>query len=136
MIDATRWVLVEAWLSLGLRVEWSHTWRSDPPRDQLQEDDEGRQFWYEGHGRWLVVPRDRSRYTADRTTSPTLATETMAHELAHYLVSSDDDRGKVNFGLSQADPGPEERAVDAEKVVRALADACSRIATLSLRGER
>jgi len=37
MIDTSRWLLVETWLSLGLRIEWSHAWDDDKDKDETRE---------------------------------------------------------------------------------------------------
>lgn len=61
MIDARRWILVEAWLALGLRVEWMPSWEaSSMPLDEWQDDGEGHRFVYAGNRTWLVEDRGRS----------------------------------------------------------------------------
>lgn len=133
MIDASRWVLVEAWLALGLRVEWAPSYERLPD-SAIQTDDDGSRFYYDGHGTWKVIEHDRARQLR---TAPTLTAETMAHELAHYLVATEPAREARNFGLGMELRSDEEyHALAAEKVISAVIAACSRIAELALKGGR
>jgi hypothetical protein len=63
----------------------------------------------------------------------------MAHELAHYLVATDAERGRINFGLGD-EPSigseREEHAVVAERTILAVVQAAAGIATLALQGRR
>ena len=136
MIDPTRWIVVEAWLSLGLRVEWAGTY--DHVVAELWTPDEGgSRYVYAGHlmdkrGVWLVQP---SRHTG--STVPQLSTEAMKHELAHWLTSSPEQRKMANFGLtgrSGTDDTPEDRAGNAERVIDAMIAASARIVSLALGG--
>jgi hypothetical protein len=129
VIDAKRWVLAEAWLSLGLRVCWGYDGMF--PRDQWQ-DDEGRgRYGYLGGGEWAVL-RPYDGRTGPINTAPSLSTETMRHELAHYLSATEEDRGKRNFGLDENGPADnEDAALLAERVVDAILEASSRIIALA-----
>lgn len=135
MIDARRWVIVETWLALGLRLEWEHSWERDRcPADELMLCDEtNRRYFYDGHGVWKVLkPPDNARVFRQLpdVRSPTLGVETLAHELAHYMVAQPEQREKMNFGLSvktTLDDGEEERAVLAEQVIDTMLVGVQRI---------
>lgn len=133
MIDAGRWVLAEAWLSLGLRLRWAPAY-GDVDRDDWQEDSELRtRYIYDGAGVWLVredTGRTSLGYT--RPTSPQMGTDSMRHELSHYLSASAEDRAKRNFGLAMDDAAAEERALQAEEVIDAMLAACARITTMAI----
>ena len=135
MIDTRRWVLAEAWLSLGLRVEWVGTWEASRiERADWQDDPDSRaRYLYDGLGVWKVERGDRRRAETE-TTVPDLSLATMKHELAHYLVSTEEERGKRNFGIPSAATSSdnEDRALAAEKVIDALTSACGRIAASAL----
>jgi hypothetical protein len=134
MIDTRRWVLVEAWLSLGLRVQWAPSYLA-VERDSWQRDDEERvDYVYEGGGLWYVLQPERMSLGFSPPTSPQLGVLTLLHELAHYLVSSEDARAHRNFGLTGQDNDGEARALEAESVIHAMAVACGRIASLALAG--
>ncbi len=134
MIDPRRWILVEAWLALGLRVQWAPYYsQSEIPRDDWQEDDEtGARYYYDGFGVWHVL--DDRRYTgAARSLAPRLGVETMRHELAHYLTASEDRRNQRNFGLPGTDADLDEaRALMAERVIDAILAGATHIAELAL----
>lgn len=137
MIDARRWILVEAWLALGLRVEWMPSWEaSSMPLDEWQDDGEGHRFVYAGNRTWLVEDRGRSPLSRGAYTAPQLGTDSLAHELAHYLAATAEQRGKRNFGIAPGAAGSddEEAAVAVEQVIDAMVAASSRIAELALRG--
>lgn len=141
MIDARRWVIVEAWVSLGLRVEWISSWEiAGIPRNAWQTDNDGHaRYLYDGFGVWKVERREGRRGDIDaRTTVPELSLDLMTHELAHYLVASEEERGQRNFGIpAEAQTSDQEdRAQSAEKVIHALMLACGRIAGLALHGSR
>lgn len=131
MIDARRWVVVEAWLALGLRISWAPYYVD---KEQWQEGSDGERYFYEGRGQWLI--QDRGARYSMRTDPATLSVETMTHELAHYMVSTPEQREQKNFGLTPTSTEEEERAVEAEKVIEALVAGCNRIAELALKGTR
>lgn len=134
MIDARRWVLVEAWLALGLRIEWAPSWETIPSGDW--QDDEGQRFYYEGRRTWRVMSSGHGH--VKRTDHPSLSVESMAHELAHYLVATAEQRQQRNFGLHSADltSDGEDRAVDAEAAIHAVLAGANHIAQLALKGGR
>lgn len=142
MIDARRWILVEAWLSLGLRIEWCPSYDRDRVASAWLDDDGGAEsttrFVYDGHGRWLVDPPGKLRF-APPNTAPSLTTAALRHELAHYLTATEDERSRLNFGASAEliggdERGTEDRAVAAEKVIDAMLAASARIANMALGG--
>jgi hypothetical protein len=136
VIDTRRWVLAEAWLSLGLRVEWLSKYQAESiARDLWMRDEEERtDYIYNGHGVWSIRGDGRSEpsFGFPRATSPAMGTEAMRHELAHYLIATEEERGRTNFGLSNSDDDHERRALEAEKVIDAVLAACGRIAGLAL----
>jgi len=131
MIDPTRWIVVEAWLSLGLRVEWARS--PDHVAVNLwMPDEDGSAYTYDGAGTWLVRPNGRAR-----TAPPQLSTETMKHELSHWLTASPEQRSMANFGLTgrnETDDPSEASASNAERVIEAMIAASARIASLALGG--
>lgn len=146
MIDARRWILVEAWLSLGLRIEWCSSWEHGRiEKDAWLEDDgdsrrKPTRFVYTGNRLWQVE-RERDVYgRPPNMEPPQLSTDALRHELAHYLTASEDERACVNFGASPAiGPGndpkdTEDRALAAEKVIEAMLAASARIANMALGG--
>lgn len=136
MIDPSRWILAEAWLALGLRLEWAPKWER-LERDQLIDDEElHRTFYYEGGGVWRVLETDRGYRAGTRPTAPELGTDAMRHELAHYLAASAEERARRNFGLTTRDSDAEERALEVEQVIDAMSAAASRIASLAMAGRR
>lgn len=132
MIDARRWVLVEAWLALGLRIEWGGSWRDAGARDAWMPDDETRLYYlYSGHGVWTVRDDEVARRIGyPKNAVPVLSTETLRHELAHYLAATPEQRERVNFAAG----ADEERAtLEAEKVIDAMLAGADRIAAQALR---
>jgi hypothetical protein len=137
MIDTRRWVLCEAWLSLGLRIEWAGY--ASVPREDWMEDD-GVSYYYDGYGTWKVAKPTSEGYRTPGLpplTAPMLPTESMRHELAHWLSASQDQRLLRNFGITQADPeNRETRALDAEATIDAMMGACDRILSQAIAGRR
>lgn len=139
MIDAARWLLAEAWLSLGLRIEWMPSYQErEIHQEEWQEDGEGRRFVYDGLGVWRVLNANRSLFDRRQPTAPSLSTESMKHELAHYLAATPTQRQIRNFNIGamgRAD-GEEKEAesVEAEQIIDAMLTAASRICELALRG--
>lgn len=134
MIDASRWVIAEAWLSLGLRLIWAGSHRA---RDAgWQDDDETKQSYrYAGYETWEVLDRDLGWRVFPKPEVPYLSTQAMRHELAHYLVATPEQRNKQNFELTDSLTDEfEERAVAAEKVLSAMLVGASRVASLALGG--
>ena len=140
MIDPRRWILVEAWLSLGLRVEWMSSWeeRDVPPGEWQQDEEEGRYFVYAGDRLWKVKEERRGITVSGPPTVPTFGTATLTHELAHYLAATPDQRRRRNFGIDQGAAGTtdENAAVDTEAVIDAIVGAAARIAGMALQGGR
>ena len=133
MIDPRRWILVETWLALGLRVEWCPRYASeDVASSEWQRDDEdGRSFYYAGKRVWIVRDERRGIAAGGPWTAPTFGTETLSHELAHYLAATPDQRERRNFG---ADATSENDALETEAVIDAVVGAAARIAGLALKG--
>jgi len=91
MIDTRRWVLAEAWISLGLRIEYAGAYESTQiARDVwMADDDTGERYCYAGDGTWKMPAPSRPGFgDGPRIFAPSLSTGTMAHELAHYLTAS------------------------------------------------
>lgn len=141
MIDTARWVLVEAWLSLGLRLRWLHSWEAREITDGLFIDDDGGSrlsFTYLGDGEWGVVrPSNDFRVPGyPLNDAPQLGTETIRHELAHYLVATEEQRRKRNFGLSADGSNGgnewETRALLGEQVIDAVIRGASRVVSSAL----
>ena len=130
-MNCQRWVLVEAWLTLGLRVRWQASYEQMPSDQLFGEDND---LWYAGHGEWVVVPRYREQTSGrfGEFRAPEMSTDDMAHELAHWLIASPADREKRNFGDGGDDM--EERAVAAEKIIDAIASAANRVVMSAMRG--
>lgn len=132
MIDARRWVLVEAWLALGLRIAWAPAYRDASGDEQLDEELRTR-FYYDGHGVWHVVNPQARRYgAAPEPTAPQLGWEALRHELAHWIAAPAEARAKRNFGLTSTDTDAEERALEVEAGLDAMLVAAGRIADLAL----
>jgi hypothetical protein len=125
MIDTRRWVIVEMWLSLGLRMQPVKSWdrnRLDLPWQQSNDD--GPRFYYKGDELWIVDDRDGERQ---------MATEDMEHELAHWMEATELQRRLENFGLREkVDDEREDKAVNIQRIISAAVDASSRIAQLAL----
>ncbi len=133
MIDCERWVLAEAWLANGLRLRWSY---ADDPRDKSWQGDASERYRYEGHGVWeLPRPYDFLNRPFGQETAPQLSTATLRHELAHWLVATEDQRALMNFGIPneglEADEA-EHAAVAAERVLSSVVGAAARIASLAI----
>lgn len=131
MIDARRWVLVEAWLALGLRVEWMRGWDAErvESAEWMTDEEEHRKFVYMGDRVWGVYDDRRGISVGGPYTAPTFGTETLRHELAHYLAATAAQRHLRNFGATADD---EISALEAEKVIDAVIGAAARIATLAM----
>lgn len=139
MVDTRRWILVETWLSLGLRVEWAPSYRK-VDRDQWMRDDEmNLEYIYAGDRVWLVHDASAGRRMpgVPHPTAPAFGVETLRHELGHYLVATSEQRTQENFGLKPTgfdDQDTESRAMEAERIIDAMLGASARIADLALRG--
>lgn len=140
MIDCARWVMAEAWIANGLRVSWG-------PRDDGRLPSDGRGEWqgsasdglyrYVGWGQWEVPrPSTYLQRPYGESDAPQLTTDTMQHELAHWLVASEEQRGKPNFGMDDKSYDAEQRAVDAERVISSVIAAASRVVGLAVGGQR
>lgn len=136
MIDTRRWVLVEAFLSLGLRFEWAGAYdETRVPREQWIEDDESVRYFYDGLGVWKVQrPAKGTGSYFPLSVAPSLSADSLRHELAHWIVSTESDRGALNFGMTLVSSDAEERAVLAERVIDAMLTACGRITAQALTG--
>lgn len=131
MLDPRRWVLVEAWLALGLRVNWCPSYdTSRYAKEQWIQDEGARRdsgslwYLYAGHEQWLVRDDSRRRPGFPNPSTPSLSDETLAHELAHYLVAGEDKRNEINFGAGSPE---EEDAMRAEAVITAMLHGCVRV---------
>ena len=131
-MDTRRWILVEAWLSLGLRVEWCPGYESQSiAKDDWIPDDESNVFYvYAGHRLWLVKPPIQTRPWNEPVTVPVFGIATLRHELAHFMAATKDEREKRNFGMSLEDR--ETHVTQAERVIDAMLLASARIADLAL----
>lgn len=136
MIDASRWVIAEAWLSLGLRLTWAG--RHQRGQEGWQDDDETKlSYRYAGYETWEVLEPDDRWRVYPRQDVPVLGTDSMRHELAHYLVATPEQRNARNFELTDKLYDEfEERAMAAEKVLAAMLVGASRVAALALGGGR
>ncbi len=130
MIDCERWVLAEAWLSNGLRLCWAYSGqRTD---DTWQDDSDSQQSYrYRGYGEWEVIP-PRGYMPLGRDGAPSLSTGTMRHELAHWITSTEEQRGLQNFGLTKTDNEREADALTAERILESITKAAARIASMAL----
>jgi hypothetical protein len=138
-VDTRRWILAEAWLSLGLRMRWAPEYMRRETTSEWLDDAETRgHYLYDGHGEWLVLASDRGLTFGANPGSPYLGVETMRHELAHYLMASAERRTQRNFGLrtTDRDTAEEERALLAEQAFDAVLAGAARIADLALSGDR
>lgn len=133
MIDARRWVIVETWLALGLRLEWTTSWDRIERDEFMRCDETDQHYFYEGRGVWKVLERPENARvfrSLPAVRCPALGAETLSHELAHYMVATPEQREKMNFGLSvktTLDGGEEERAVLAEQVIDTMLIGVQRI---------
>lgn len=141
MIDTERWVLVETWLSLGLRIRWARPFQATDmdrrgERELIQRDeDTGLSFWYEGDGEWLVIrPEDgrRSSFPFPLNDAPTMSAAAMRHELAHYLRATAEARDKRNFGLTESDQDEESATLSVEAVIAALTQSCGHVVSAAM----
>ena len=140
MIDCARWVIAEAWLANGLRIRWSSeseaTLRKDVGWQGGRED--GGYYRYAGFGEWEVArPSNWHSRSYGESVAPVLSSDAMRHELAHWLVASEDERHLQNFGIADKGAHADEaegRAMAAERVLSSVVDAAARIAALALGG--
>lgn len=132
MIDTSRWLLVETWLALGLRIEWCPSYRRlEGTGEQWMDCDETNQkYFYERDGTWRVMSHDDSFRRFTKPECPQLGTLTMRHELAHYLVATALERQEFNF---KADDEAERRTMEVEKVIEAMLAGANRITAAALR---
>ena len=133
MIDPRRWILVEVWLSLGLRIEWMPRWSVDnvKPADWMADDEDRLRYIYDGSRLWLVRDERLGHTKSGLPTAPILGVETLRHELAHYLAASPAQRLLRNFGAGEDD---ESRAIETEQILDAVINASARIADMAMRG--
>lgn len=133
MIDARRWALVEAWLALGLRVSWLPSYEANRfSREQWVQDEGARRegqpqyYIYVGMREWHVRDDrpERTRYRFPNPSAPSLSTEALTHELAHYLVATEEQRLEVNFGAGETE---ERETQKAEAVINAMLNGVTRI---------
>ena len=138
MMDPSRWIMVEAWFSLGLRIEWIASWELQPLNAHLQMDTDNRRFIYKGNKTWAVAPPGYGSYQGADDSVPQLSTLTMVHEMAHYLVATEEQRRHVNFGMKanhEETIEMEARAAMAEKAIDAMLKATANIATMAMGGK-
>ena len=64
--------------------------------------------------------------------TPSLATETLRHELAHYLAATREERDQPNFGFDATPERDEEQTLLVEQVIDAMLNGANRIATISV----
>lgn len=141
MIDVTRWVLTEAWIANGLRIEWggygSATVAGRGEGWQPADKGDAGAFRYRGWGVWEVAGESRTGLGYTRPEAPTLGTDTMLHELGHWLVATAEQRDKLNFGMEaegEAERELEERTLVAQKVLESVCASASRVTQLALAG--
>ena len=135
MIDPARWIIVEAWLSLGLRLEWCPSWEADRVPKEAWQNVDGADFVYHGGGVWWVRDPGRRRIGQPAYTVPQLSTGALKHELAHWLTAGADERGAQNFGVTETNGAEiEDRVALSESVIDAMLVACARIASMALGG--
>jgi len=132
-MDYLRWILCEAWIANGLRVNWGPSYESQH-EDWIRSND-GYSFRYRGFGEWQVLDEERGiRLFGEKPVAPSLSTNDMLHELAHWMIATEDQRHETNFGMGSGEgkttPEQDEnerRVVAAEKVIEAVSKAASRI---------
>lgn len=136
MIDTQRWVLSEAWVASGLRMRLARNYEANDARtkDLLQGD--ARSYWYAGFGEWVVLDPDRGYQPFGSGNAPTMSTEDMRHELAHWITATDEQRNLVNFGMTKDSEDMERAAVAAEAVIASIAGAAGRIVGMALGAKR
>jgi hypothetical protein len=135
VIDPARWVLAEAWLGLGLRLKAMPSWTlREIERPQLMRDEElGTDYIYDGDGVWLVNLPTTTIAGYTNPYAPQMGGDAMKHELAHYLIATEDQRRQRNFGLrADSDRDDEERALQVERVIDAMINGCGRIVHTAL----
>lgn len=132
MLEVERWILVEAWLSLGLRVEQCPSWKVS---SYSREDWQGN-LLYVGNKLWYTKEVDKWGNAQNIPgTVPFLSTDDLRHELAHYLSATPEQREKINFGMDNVPSSEQEdAAIAAEVIITAIATAASRIAVQALGG--
>jgi hypothetical protein len=134
-LDLRRWLLVEAWLALGLRMSWATYY--DRERHEWIDANSGRyKYRYVGGKEWEILEPDPYRRPGtNRNDVPVLETDDLRHELAHYLSATPEDREKPNFGIAKKDLNDERenKALEAEAVIDALLVGARRIAEMGLR---
>lgn len=141
MIDPTRWIVVETWLRLGLRIRWAKGYEErEVPTEvwQTDIDNTGTRFLYLGEdygetGIW-VVKQPNPHAFREPDSAPELSTATMLHELAHYLQASKHARTLRNFGLTNTPAADEveDHAMEVERGMRAVIETSARIASMAL----
>lgn len=142
MLDPLRWVLLETWLSLGLSWRWADPWerRDFVDKEDWQEPTHkgSPKYCYLGLGKWISKPYYEHAARVEPTSAPIIETEDLLHELAHWIVATEEQRCEKNFGMSPGISSEgddiERRVTDTEKVIRTLALSCGRIATMALQG--
>jgi elongation factor P hydroxylase len=68
-----------------------------------------------------------------QVTAPSMATDDMRHEMAHWLTADEDQRRRMNFGTpSTSADDIEERAASAERVLSAVVAAAARIVDMAI----
>lgn len=131
-MNADRWVILEAWVRMGLRFRTIPHNALNIRKEEWQEDENRLQYVYEGDGVWLLREPYRSPHDHSRV-SLEMHTESMLHEMAHYITASEENRYQLNFGLPpQEYDEREDRAQLAEDSIRAILGAASHIAGLAL----
>ena len=128
MIDTSRWLLVEVWLSLGLRIEWEKPWDSKAV-EWITCDETRQSFRYTGRGTWTVLDTGDHYRKFVKPERPYLGADTMRHELAHYLTATPAQRMEPNFGATNDD---ETRSIETERVIEAMLNGANRIAAMAL----
>ncbi len=81
---------------------------------------------------WVVIDTTPGYKILGNTEAPFLPTPDMKHELAHWLVATEDERNKNNFGIGVGDDDMEMRTIAAEAVITSIINAAARITNLAL----
>ncbi len=121
-----RWILVEAWLLIGLRIRWAKSYEQRPAK----LFGERANTWYAGNGEWVVIPDRVVAGYLGEFEAPEMSTDDMRHELAHWLSATPEERASVNFNALTDEP--EERAITVERAIDAMCSAAARIASLAI----
>ncbi len=129
-MEIDRWVLAEAWIANGLSLRWGSS-HYGFERSEIQNEN-GVQYYYEGYGVWVVIDPTPGYKPLGNTEAPFLPTADMKHELAHWLIATEDERSKQNFGLTKDSNDLEERTIAAEAVITSIINAAARITNLAL----